>query len=48
MGGRVIAGTDCGFATFVGHTGRADPEIAFRKLGAMVEGAALASKRLWH
>jgi 5-methyltetrahydropteroyltriglutamate--homocysteine methyltransferase len=45
---RVIAGTDCGFATFVGHAGRVDPEIAFRKLGAMVEGAALASKRLWH
>jgi 5-methyltetrahydropteroyltriglutamate--homocysteine methyltransferase len=45
---RVIAGTDCGFATFVGNTGRVDPDIAFRKLGAMVEGAALASKRLWH
>jgi 5-methyltetrahydropteroyltriglutamate--homocysteine methyltransferase len=45
---RVIAGTDCGFATFVGNTGRVDPEIAFKKLAAMVEGAALASKRLWH
>jgi 5-methyltetrahydropteroyltriglutamate--homocysteine methyltransferase len=44
---RVIAGSDCGFATFVGHAGRVDPDIAFRKLGAMVEGAAIASKRLW-
>ena len=24
---RVIAGTDCGFATFVGHAGRVDPEL---------------------
>jgi 5-methyltetrahydropteroyltriglutamate--homocysteine methyltransferase len=45
---RVIAGTDCGFATFVGHAGRVDPEIAYRKLGALVEGARLASARLWH
>ena len=44
---RVIAGTDCGFATFVGHVGRVDPAIAFRKLGSMVEGARLASKALW-
>ena len=44
---RVIAGTDCGFATFVGNWGRVDPEIAFRKLRAMVEGAEIASKRLW-
>jgi 5-methyltetrahydropteroyltriglutamate--homocysteine methyltransferase len=45
---RVLAGTDCGFATFVGHTGRVDPEIAFQKLAALVEGAKLASERLWH
>jgi 5-methyltetrahydropteroyltriglutamate--homocysteine methyltransferase len=45
---RVIAGTDCGFATFVGHAGRVDPEIAFRKLASLVEGARLASSRLWH
>ena len=44
---RVIAGTDCGFATFVGHVGRVDPEIAFRKLGSLVEGARLATARLW-
>jgi 5-methyltetrahydropteroyltriglutamate--homocysteine methyltransferase len=43
---RVIAGTDCGFGTFAGY-GKIDPEISFKKLGAMVEGAAIASKRLW-
>jgi 5-methyltetrahydropteroyltriglutamate--homocysteine methyltransferase len=45
---RVIAGTDCGFATFVGHTGRVDPEIAYRKLASLVEGAKLASAKLWN
>ncbi len=45
---RVIAGTDCGFATFVGHAGRVDSEIAYRKLGSLVEGAKLASQKLWH
>jgi 5-methyltetrahydropteroyltriglutamate--homocysteine methyltransferase len=44
---RVLAGTDCGFATSVGTAGRVDREIAFRKLGALVEGAQIASKRLW-
>ena len=43
---RVIAGTDCGFGTFAGY-GKIDPSIAFKKLATMVEGAALASKRLW-
>jgi 5-methyltetrahydropteroyltriglutamate--homocysteine methyltransferase len=45
---RVLAGTDCGFATFVGNTGRVDREIAFQKLASLVEGAKLASDRLWH
>ena len=43
---RVIAGTDCGFGTFAGY-GKIDPDIAFKKLDAMAEGAAIASKRLW-
>jgi 5-methyltetrahydropteroyltriglutamate--homocysteine methyltransferase len=43
---RVIAGTDCGFGTFAGY-GKLDPEISFKKLRAMVEGASIASKRLW-
>jgi 5-methyltetrahydropteroyltriglutamate--homocysteine methyltransferase len=44
---RVIAGSDCGFGTFAGY-GKLDPDISFKKLGAMAEGAAIASKRLWH
>jgi 5-methyltetrahydropteroyltriglutamate--homocysteine methyltransferase len=43
---RVLAGTDCGFGTFAGF-GPVDPDIAWLKLGALVEGARLASKRLW-
>jgi 5-methyltetrahydropteroyltriglutamate--homocysteine methyltransferase len=43
---RVIAGSDCGFGTFAGY-GKLDPDISFKKLHAMVEGAELASKRLW-
>ena len=44
---RVIAGTDCGFGTHAGH-GKMDPEISWRKLASLVEGARLASERLWH
>jgi 5-methyltetrahydropteroyltriglutamate--homocysteine methyltransferase len=44
---RVIAGSDCGFGTFAGY-GKLDPDISFKKLGAMAEGAAIASKRLWN
>jgi 5-methyltetrahydropteroyltriglutamate--homocysteine methyltransferase len=36
----VIAGTDCGFG------GRSHPQIAWAKLGALVEGARLASSVL--
>ena len=43
---RVLAGTDCGFGTFAGLS-RVDPKIAYKKLGALVEGAARASARLW-
>jgi 5-methyltetrahydropteroyltriglutamate--homocysteine methyltransferase len=43
---RVIAGTDCGFGTFAG-LGRVDPDIAYKKLASLAEGAALATKRLW-
>ena len=43
---RVIAGTDCGFSTFAGF-GPVEPEIVYMKLGAMVEGARIASERLW-
>ena len=43
---RVIAGTDCGFSTFAGF-GAVDQDIVYAKLGAMAEGAALASEKLW-
>ncbi len=43
---RVIAGTDCGFATFAGF-GAVDGEIAYAKLATMTEGATIASDRLW-
>lgn len=43
---RVIAGTDCGFGSFAGYS-RVDPAIAYKKLEALAEGAALASDRLW-
>ena len=37
---RVIAGSDCGFGTFAGF-GAVDPDIAYAKLAALAEGAAL-------
>jgi 5-methyltetrahydropteroyltriglutamate--homocysteine methyltransferase len=43
---RVIAGTDCGFGTFAG-IGKMDAAISFKKLKSLVEGAELASRRLW-
>ncbi len=43
---RVIAGTDCGFAT-VADWNVVDPDIVWMKLEAMVEGARRASRLLW-
>jgi 5-methyltetrahydropteroyltriglutamate--homocysteine methyltransferase len=43
---RVIAGTDCGFGTFAG-IGKMDAGISWLKLAALVEGARLASDRLF-
>ena len=37
------AGSDCGFATF-GKLPTVYPDIAWAKLGAMAEGAALAAE----
>ena len=42
----VIAGTDCGFATFAGFS-RVTPAIVWAKLRAMADGARLASRELW-
>jgi 5-methyltetrahydropteroyltriglutamate--homocysteine methyltransferase len=43
---RVIAGTDCGFGTS-GAADEVHPEVAWAKLRAMIEGARLATQRLW-
>jgi 5-methyltetrahydropteroyltriglutamate--homocysteine methyltransferase len=37
----VVASTDCGLG------GRIHPSLAWAKLGALAEGAALATKELW-
>ncbi len=44
---RVLAGTDCGFATFAGRKNRVVPSVTWAKLGSLVEGAKIASGRLW-
>jgi 5-methyltetrahydropteroyltriglutamate--homocysteine methyltransferase len=43
---RVIAGTDCGFATMAGRSAVV-PDVAYAKLASLAEGARLASSRLW-
>jgi len=42
----IIAGTDCGFGTFLGASAVA-PSVAWAKLQSLVEGARLASQELW-
>ena len=42
---RVMAGTDCGFATFAGY-GAVDAEIAWAKLRSLAEGTAMANEAL--
>ncbi|HKZ03986.1 MAG TPA: cobalamin-independent methionine synthase II family protein [Methylomirabilota bacterium] len=42
----VMAGTDCGFGTWVGQAA-VDPDIVWAKLASLAEGAQLASKELW-
>jgi 5-methyltetrahydropteroyltriglutamate--homocysteine methyltransferase len=44
---RVLAGSDCGFATFARSAPIIEPEIAWAKIKSMAEGARLASARLW-
>jgi 5-methyltetrahydropteroyltriglutamate--homocysteine methyltransferase len=41
----VMAGSDCGFATFA-HSMMVDPRIVWAKMAAMAEGAAIATARL--
>ena len=42
----VVAGTDCGFGTWVGQAA-VDPDIVWAKLATLAEGARLASRELW-
>jgi 5-methyltetrahydropteroyltriglutamate--homocysteine methyltransferase len=42
----VIAGSDCGYGTWVGQAA-VDPDVVFAKLAAMAEGARIASRRYW-
>ena len=43
---RVIAGADCGFASFAGSN-EVHPSIVWAKFNSLVEGSRLASKQLW-
>jgi hypothetical protein len=42
----VIAGTDCGFGTWVGQAAVV-PDIAWAKLASMAEGARRATPEFW-
>jgi len=42
----VIAGSDCGYGTWVGQAA-VDPDVVFAKFKAMADGAALASRQFW-
>jgi 5-methyltetrahydropteroyltriglutamate--homocysteine methyltransferase len=42
----VMAGTDCGYGTWVGQAA-VDPDVVWAKLAAMTEGARIASRRFW-
>jgi 5-methyltetrahydropteroyltriglutamate--homocysteine methyltransferase len=42
----VIAGTDCGFGTWVGQAA-VDPDVVWAKLASLAEGARLASREFW-
>ena len=44
----VLVGTDCGFSTRVNSKLRVHPTIAWAKLQSLVEGAKLASQKLWN
>ena len=42
----VIAGSDCGYGTWVGQAA-VEPDIVWAKFAALAEGARIASKRFW-
>jgi 5-methyltetrahydropteroyltriglutamate--homocysteine methyltransferase len=43
---RVMAGSDCGYSTFM-EVPTVWPDIVWGKMASMVEGAAIASEKLW-
>jgi 5-methyltetrahydropteroyltriglutamate--homocysteine methyltransferase len=45
---RVIAGADCGFATFAFVDNPVAPSVVWAKLAALAEGAGIATTRLWN
>jgi 5-methyltetrahydropteroyltriglutamate--homocysteine methyltransferase len=45
-GDRLLAGTDCGFDTFIRFS-QVDPDVAWLKLRALADGAELATKELF-
>jgi 5-methyltetrahydropteroyltriglutamate--homocysteine methyltransferase len=45
---RVIAGADCGFATFAGRDPQVVDSVVWAKFEALAEGARIASERLWN
>jgi 5-methyltetrahydropteroyltriglutamate--homocysteine methyltransferase len=42
----VIAGSDCGYGTWVGQAA-VDPDVVWAKFAAMAEGARIATKQFW-
>ncbi len=42
----VIAGTDCGYGTWVGQAA-VDPDVVWAKLAALTEGARIATRQFW-
>jgi 5-methyltetrahydropteroyltriglutamate--homocysteine methyltransferase len=42
----VIAGSDCGYGTWVGQAA-VDPDVVWAKMAAMAEGARIASRMFW-
>jgi 5-methyltetrahydropteroyltriglutamate--homocysteine methyltransferase len=44
---RVVAGADCGFATFAAQNNPVVPSVVWAKFAALAEGARIATDRLW-
>ena len=42
----VMAGSDCGFGTWVGQSA-VDPDVVWAKMAAIAEGARIASRQFW-